>query len=463
MQAWPLSGDKRLPLRFLLVAILCGLTLSACAGTPNSFGNAAPGNALPAVRREQGYPASPIKHVVVIIQENRSFDNIFAGFPGANAPTFGLAPGNTVIPLRPTDFSDNSIEGAYVLPAGIHAYDNGKMDGFYTLRNGYGQPIGAHAYAYLRRTLVTPYWQMARQYVLADHMFQTEWGSSFTAHLDLVAGTALLSSGLAEVDSPSASPWGCNAPPGTVTNTWSSSGKYGQSTGPFPCFDQTNSLFATHSIAGLLDHAGVSWKYYSESLSQGGGWSAFQAFSPVRNGPDWANNVSPQTRILTDAPGALADVSWVTPDFPDSDHPGSNSSTGPSWVASVVNAIGRSKYWSSTAIVILWDDWGGWYDNVAPPQLDFMGLGARVPCIIVSPYAREHYVSHTQYEFGSTLKFIEQTFGLSSLGRSDARANSIVDAFDFTRPPRKFVPIPAAYSMTHFLHEKPSNKAPDDL
>jgi phospholipase C len=95
-----------------------------------------------------------------------------------------------------------------------------------------------------------------------------------------------------------------------------------------------------------------------------------------------------------------------------------------------VDAVGESPYWKNTAIVVLWDDWGGWYDNVPPPQLDYTSLGLRVPMIVISPFAKRHYVSKTQYEFGSVLRFIEQNFGAGSLGSTDARANSIADVFD---------------------------------
>ena len=196
--------------------------------------------------------------------------------------------------------------------------------------------------------------------------------------------------------------------------------------------------------------------------------TAFSAIRAVFEGPDWKRNVrSPQTLVLGDArAGRLPAVSWVIPDALDSDHPAERSDTGPSWVASVVNAVGESKDWSSTAIVVLWDDWGGWYDNAPPPQLDFTGLGIRVGCVVISPYARRGYVSHTQYEFGSILRFVEQTFGLpplgpASFGYTDARARSLVDAFDFTQKPRAFVPIPAPYSPQYFLRRPPSRRLPD--
>jgi phospholipase C len=223
-------------------------------------------------------------------------------------------------------------------------------------------------------------------------------------------------------------------------------------------------------MADTLDAAHVSWKYYAPQVNyaEGRRWSPFAAIRAVRYGPDWNRNViSPQTTVLRDAAdGNLAQVSWVIPDKADSDHAGTHSDKGPSWVAGVVNAVGESRYWNTTAIVVLWDDWGGWYDNVPPPQLDFVGLGIRVPCIVISPYAKAGYVSHTQYEFGSVLKFIEETFHLRALGPAsrgytDSRAHSLADSFDFHQKPRAFRPIPAPYPPAYFLLQRPSGQPPD--
>jgi phospholipase C len=125
------------------------------------------------------------------------------------------------------------------------------------------------------------------------------------------------------------------------------------------------------------------------------------------------------------------------PSLADSDHPASGCNHGPRWITSVVNAVGKSKYWKDTAVVLMWDDWGGWYDSVPPPQVTYTSLGFRVPMIVISPFAKRTVV-HTEYNFGSVLKFIEQTFGLGSLGVSDASANSIGDSFDFSQTPIKF-------------------------
>ncbi|HTA39201.1 MAG TPA: alkaline phosphatase family protein, partial [Candidatus Acidoferrales bacterium] len=255
--------------------------------------------------------------------------------------------------------------------------------------------------------------------------------------------------------------WGCNAPAGTTTSLVNEQRQVSWNGGPFPCFNQFNTL------ADNLDRNGVSWRYYAVAIGTGGdGWSSFDAIRRVRNGRDWKNVISPPVRVLTQAAAGLPGVTWVTPDVQDSDHTGNNSSTGPSWVASVVNAIGKSPDWDSTAIVVLWDDWGGWYDNAAPPQKDFVGLGERVPCLIISPYARENYVSHTTYEFGSVLKLAEEIFGLGQIGPSffgytDTRANSMEDAFDFAQAPRRFVPIPAPKEPSFFMTRKGSNEPPD--
>jgi phospholipase C len=156
-------------------------------------------------------------------------------------------------------------------------------------------------------------------------------------------------------------------------------------------------------------------------------------------------------------------MSWVIPDLLDSDHPEGVSNTGPSWVATVVNAVGKSKYWDSTAIIVTWDEWGGWYDHVPPPQVDYDGLGIRVPAIIISPYALPKTVLHTQYQFASILRFSEEVFGLDSLHARDATAPSLTSAFNFTQKPIKFKPIHVPETPDYFLNRKPSLKPPDEF
>jgi phospholipase C len=440
-------------------ALVAGIAQSGCSAYATS--PAQPMELAPAVLRAavtQRAIGKHIQHLVIIIQENRSFDNLFAGWPGADTSMSGLTSEGTTVPLRRITFDGGDIGHGWA--DAISAWDNGKMDGFDKELGARGN-IGLYPYAYLDHNLIAPYRTMAKRYVLADHMFQTEFGGSFTAHLDLIAGTTNLTPAIAEVQWPSSGGiWGCGAPLGTTTALVNAERQINWTGGPYPCFTQF------HTLADVLDAGGISWRYYAVAIGQGV-WSSFDAIHRVRYGRDWKNVIHPPWLVLTDvAAGRLAGVTWVTPDLQDSDHPGSNSSTGPSWVASVVNAVGESKYWDSTAIVVLWDDWGGWYDNVTPPQKDFVGLGERVPCIIISPYARENYVSHTQYEFGSVMKFAEQIFSLgpigpASFGYTDTRANSFEESFDFAQKPRRFVPIPAPKSAQFFLTRKGSNEPPD--
>jgi phospholipase C len=472
----------------LLVLALFGLGLSVGCSSSGTTSANAPAS-LPAARQPSGSASQYIKNVIVIIQENRSFENFFAGYPGANAPMTGCAsptpppsgslrrtipervpahpptsgsscpPGDTQVTLHQDTFKNNP-DSRHDWDSSMVDWNNGQMDGF----SAWGEKNGQYkAYNYIERSQIQPYWTMAQQYVLADAMFPTEFGGSFTAHLTLVAGTDDIElPNEAEVDFPNGKYDDCDSPAGTKSS-YLTEYPYRQEhrfKGPFPCFNQFNTM------AEVLDGAGISWKIYASKVLDAGFWEPFEAIKYVRRGPDWKTDVSaPSSNVLTDAEnGTLASVSWVTPSHLDSDHPTYHSDSGPSWVASVVNAIGNSSYWSQSAIIVLWDDWGGFYDNAAPPQLDYRGLGIRTGCLIISPYAKQGYVSHVQYEYGSILRFIEEVYGLpvgsigpTSEGYTDARATSLDDAFDFTQPPRPFQTIPSKYPTAHFLHEPPSN------
>jgi phospholipase C len=424
-------------------------------------------SALPSTAQPATALSPYIKHVVVIIQENRSFENFFAGFPGANAPTFGHAINHihrrVTVTLHQTTFETNP-NLPHTWESALTGWHKGKMNGFHI---GSGHDYAA--YAYVDHAEIAPYWAMAQRYVLADAMFPTEFGGSYTAHLTAVAGTDNMSPTVAQVNYPTHAPNDCDSPPGTRSSLVKIYRKVGAGDGPFPCFTQFNTM------AEVLDGAGISWHYYATRLLDAGIWSPFEAIAYVRYGPDWNSNIiAPQTRVLIDvAEQHLAQMNWVTPSHADSDHPGAHSDKGPSWVTSIVNAIGESSYWQTSAIIVIWDDWGGWFDNAPPPQLDFRGLGIRVPCLIISPYARRGsssqggYVSHTPYEFGSILRFIEQVFNLpyigpTAQGYTDARADSIIDSFDFTQPPRPFRPFALKYPPSYFRHEVPSNEPVDE-
>ena len=392
--------------------------------------------------------ASPIRHIIVIIQENRSFDNLFMGFPGANTVTAGETHTGKIVALSPVTLTNTGDPG-HNHTDWLAAYAHGHMNGFDLEKFYDGDDVGTFSYAYVPRSTIVPYWTLASDYTLADEMFQSNSGPSFPAHQYLIAGQADNVSSI-----PNGEPWGCDAPAGTWVFQLTATGE--QVKGPFPCFS-----YAT--IADLLDAAGVSWRIYTPTPTFD--WQPFEAISQIRYGPDWSTDISyPSKHILTDvANGALADVSFVIPVGYESDHPETDArGTGPDWVASITNAVGASDYWNDTAIFITWDDWGGWYDHVAPPQLDVMGLSMRVPLIVVSPYAKTDYVSHVQYEFGSILKFIEQTYGLGSLGATDVRANPLSDCFNFYQRPTIYRQVPTTVSASFFLTDPTPPEPPDD-
>jgi phospholipase C len=430
------------------LAVLCLLALGACAA-PSTVAQSPVGSSDVLPASNPIAPQTPIKHVVIIVMENRSFDNYFHNYPGADSRDTGLQHTGAKVRLQPITFA--GMELAHSWNAAIDSWDNGKNDGFdiplVTPVNGAPPPPPNAAYSYVEEPLIAPYWTMAKNYVLADHMFPTMFGPSFTAHLDLIAGTTAVSPTTSVVDLPSRL-GGCDAPKGASTNLITDKRVYEANKGPFPCFDYYK------TIADSLDAKKVSWKYYFEPMPTADLWNAFQAIKSVRYGKDWKNVVYSPKRILNDAQsGHLPAVSWAIPDFMNSDHPGANSDTGPSWVSAIVNAVGKGPDWSSSAIFVVWDDWGGWYDHVPPPQVDYVGLGLRVPCLIISPYSKHGYVSHTRYEFASILKTIEQIYGLPTMGNSDQRSNSMLDAFDFTQHPGPFQPIPAKYSTDFFMRQ----------
>lgn len=397
-----------------------------------------------------------IDHIVFIVQENRSFNNLFYGYPGALAYTSGKC-GTKAVPIRKVDMAtlDDISHG---LQDAKTAYDRGAMDGFCNEYSRLPSPSPYPQYAYVPRNQIEPYWNMAQQYVLADHMFASQLDGSFVAHQYLIAGWAGNT-----FDYPNVAPWGCDAPSYTRVGLMNGSG---QPIGViFPCF-----VYKT--IASELNTHKISWRTYSPTWSPspsatppnlGYYLNGYDAIKQIREGPQWkTNNLHPETRILKDVKnGDLAAVTWVIPSLQLSDHAGSNSDRGPSWVASVVNAIGESKFWNSTAIFVTWDDWGGWYDGLPPPQLDYDGLGMRVPLLCISPYAKTGYIDHTRYEFGSFLKLLEARYNLSSLGRSDARSAAPTGCFDFSQKPRAFHKIPMTYPLEDVLAHATGEAADD--
>ncbi len=472
---------------FVLAALLLA---AACSGGSTAIPSS------PITVPHQSSSGSPIQHVILIVQENRSFDNFFDCFSGTDCVKTakekvkeGRKYVDKTITLKAQDLvppkSERTDIGHCYYSFSL-AYDGGKMDGFDLEPKGvcprkFGEKvegIGALSYQYVKHSQIAPYWDMAEQYVLADRMFQTQGSGSFTAHQDLIRGGSALAgaygSSSSMIDTPDGMPWGCDAPKNVVTNLITTHLKWEGNDGPYPCTTSFPSSGASYTtLADLLDAAGISWKYYTpcfltsgdcksgQKQNNGELLNAFDVIAKVRYGSEWGTNVSmPQTNIFNDIDnGQLPSVAWVIPSDDDSDHPGSSTDDGPAWVASVVNAVGKSQYWDSSAIVVLWDDWGGLYDHVSPSFLrdDQGGLGFRVPMIVISPYVPKGGVSHTQYEFGSLLKYIENNWSLGSLNTTDARATSIVDVFDYKQKPRTFTAIPSDRSIQHFMNEPPSS------
>ena len=347
------------------------------------------------------------------MQENRSFDNLFQGYPGANTVSSGKNSNGQTITLQPSklgafyriDHSADAMFAACDAPAGDLPGTHCRMDGF-NLESGSGGPTNRE-YVYVPHDQSKPYFDMAAEGALADDMFQSQLDESFVAHQYIIAAQADWS-----VDLPPY--WGCG---GGKDNRIHTVTKERNAYGPEikPCYDYT-------TLGDELDAAHLSWNFYAghygTSDSGGGGeWSGYQAVRHIRFGPDWKKVIGPNWKFITDVrAGKLANFTWVTPVCDDSDHVNCPDDYGPSWVSALVNTVGRSKFWDSTAIFIQWDDWGGLYDHVAPPYEDRDSLGFRVPLLMLSPYVRRGTVCHDQYETASVLRFAENLYGSRSDG-----------------------------------------------
>jgi phospholipase C len=431
--------------------------------------------------------AATIQHVVVIFQENRTPDNLFQDpvliGRGADIAASGLNSLGQTIQLAPMDLgtagaSPQNYDLSHANAAFVAMYNGGSMNGANLIPCTPTAPATCPTnpqYKYVMPSDVQPYFALAEQYSFGDRMFQTNEGPSFPAHQFILSGTSAPSatSTLFAAENPNVSPAGCLGPNTETVTMIDASGSETAQAAEYPCFDHP-------TLTDLLDAAGITWRYYAPTA--GSIWTSPDAIDHICQpqtvngtltctGPDWTNNVSiPEWQVLSDiSNGQLQQVTWVIPDADHSDHAASNNGTGPSWVASIVNAIGNSAYWGNTAIIITWDDWGGWYDHVAPKVVnDGVSWGSgyvygfRVPLIVVSPYAKAAYISHTTHDFGSVLKFIETQFNLPSLNYADAYADDMSDCFSMTQSPLQFAPIPASENAAYFINDKGPREGPDD-
>ncbi len=337
--------------------------------------------------------ASPITHVVIVLQENRTFENIFHAYPGAASVNAGLDHLGNPVPLVEVPLM-TPWDPAHSYAKWVQEYDAGKMDGFDLSTTDFGPaPPVDFAYAYARRSDVQPYWDLAAEGAMADEFFADHRSQSFAGHQFPIAGAS------GPIDAADPEYYAAGNPTGGQTCDKPGTGAaINLQTGALD--KKYTSCFDYQTLADLLTAKKKTWAFYIDAASATTSYvSSFAIIKHIRNdATQWSNVRSPATTVIDDAKAnKLPNVSWVVGSFANSDHPGQTvpSSNGPNWVASVFNAIGESPSWSSTVIILTYDDWGGWFDEVKPPaQFNAFEPGFRVPFVAVSPYAKRGYVSH---------------------------------------------------------------------
>lgn len=410
---------------------------------------------------------TPIEHVVFIVKENRTFNNYFATYPGAEGATEGgtiecdedgCRDGPTVR-LRPAEDTQPH-DLTHCFRCGLVAINGGKMNGFNRMNGVIPQSERAElfgadlsGYVYHDRDTMPNYWAYADRFVLADHFFTSMYGPTLPEHLYTVAaqanwivdnkGQTDTSGSYCDDDTETATrfnPADARRFEERILELEREINANGSNTYDLAQYwGQIRLCFNIPVLPDQLEEAGISWGYYANENS----WmNALQMIEHVRFGPMWEKVHDPSTFVQDVRQGEMPAVSWVVPDESYNEHPGGGKSAcaGENWTVHQINTIMRSEYWESTAIVVVWDDFGGFYDPVPPPQVDIMGLGPRTPAMIISPYTRSGdnpeggYVDKTVYEFSSVLAFMEQVFDLEPMTERDANASPLLGAFDFENP-----------------------------
>jgi len=374
-----------------------------------------------------------IRHVIIVMQENRSFDSFFGTYPGADGIPRRNGRFTVCVPdplrrrcVRPYhDRSNKNYGGAHEYLDTIRDIDGGKMDGFIReARRGLRHGCRAHpkvpqcsrkhppdVMGYHDGRELPNYWAYARHFVLQDHMFEPNSSSSLPTHLFMVSEWSARCRTRAAMSCSNAleNPL---APPHEPQNPTNRKPDY-----------------AWTDLTYLLHRHHVPWRYYvftgtqpdcsedqmicgavRQSAHTPGIWNPLPWFRTVRQDRQVHDVVSMRYFFRDARRGTLPAVSWLIPSDPVSDHPPSLLTNGQAYVTSVVNAVMRSPDWRSSAIVLAWDDWGGFYDHVAPPKIDRNGYGLRVPALVISPYARHGFVDHQVLSFDAYVKFIEDDF-----------------------------------------------------
>jgi phospholipase C len=448
-------------------------------------------------------------HVVVVIQENRTPDNLFQGLctpPFGSASSCSTTPTSAQYNIQTKNWTDKTSRRGVIQPTPVALANKYDLDHSHSAFLAQCDPTagaclmdganGVHCsgtcprkpqFKFVANTsgLLNPYLQLARQYGWANYMFQTNQGPSFPAHQFLFGGTSAPSApddaagifaaenmggigGLNKVA-------GCIAASGTTVRLIKPG--IGETQTIYPCFE--------HKTLPDLLPSNVTWRYYTPGA--GSIWTAPNAIQHICQstgpggqctGSEWTQNVDlTPSDVLKDIGNCnLRSISWVVPTCQNSDHAKCTDGGGPSWVSSIVNAIGQSTacdngtgYWQNTAIFITWDDWGGWYDHEPPtilpqPEGDYQ-YGFRVPLLVVSAYTPPAYINNVRHDFGSILRFIEQNFSIheGALSFADARSASDLTAFfDLTATPRPFQTIAAPRNAAFFLTDKRPQMDPDD-
>lgn len=387
---------KRLTLA--LVAALLSVSFAAAAG------------AAPASNTTK----TPVKHFVTLLQENHTFDNYFGTFPGANGIPAGVCmPKDVRVTangcVKPFPIGTRGSED---LPDSRNVfsgqYARGAMDGFVSALGGRAAAADL-TMAHYDASNIAYYWQIAQQYVLFDNYFSSASAGSLWNHMYWMTGT-----------------------PGNPLAEKVPAGGFG----------------VVPTIFDRLQAKGVSWKVYIQNYQPAQTFrvkgpepaqvvrAPVLAFARFIDDPQLAAHIVPLDDYYTDlTKGTLPAVSYIVPAGP-SEHPPGSVQSGEAFVGQVVTGLKESTSWPSSAFMLSYDDWGGWYDHVAPPRVDAFGLGFRVPALLVSPYAKRGDVDHTRLEHTSILKFIEDNWGIAPLSTRDAHANDLLSAFDFGQKPR---------------------------
>ncbi len=377
-------------------------------------------------------PAYPVDHVVVIVKENHTFDNYFGSFPGAEGTSVAHTSQGDVPVGRPPLFQTRDL--CHNHSCALVDWHGGAMDGWL---EGDPQNGTDHlAFAQYQERDIPNYWRYARRFVLADHFFSSMLGPSFPGHSFFIAAQAGWSLG----NPTQTVPWGCDDFAGTTVDTLVDGTCTVKKV--FPCFDYP-------TVPDLLPGA-VTWKFYGskEPPLIGETWSMFDAVAHIRNSAAWRQHVVDVSQFDSDvANGTLPNVVWLVNQDLNSEHPPLSICAGENWVVRRVNEIMNSPYWSRTVILMSWDDFGGWYDHVTPPQrygcdaTAPYGLGMRLPLIVISPYAKPGYVLKRVASQASVPKMIETLFNLPALHTLDPAAqdgdgtSDLMEALDFTQAP----------------------------